>query len=96
MRWRNQKRLLTLRLARISGGMTVSVIAEAAIYSGDRSAAVSRRNYKIIYRSNHGGFYSVLGSLPRKCFRKGNEPHFGRAVICLAEIACRDIHLYNS
>jgi hypothetical protein len=67
--------------------MTVSVIAEAAIYPCLSSSDLILNN-TITYWGNSGRFDVVLGAFTGKCLREGNETHLGSTVVGLSEIAC--------
>lgn len=78
-----------MRLASISGGITVSVIAEAAIcIQGTNEAFLERQIYrKSTNGGNASGLDAILGTLPRKCFCERDETHLRGTVVRLAKVA---------
>lgn len=67
--------------------MTVSVIAEAAIYPWLSSSDLILDN-TITYWGNSGRFDVVLGAFTSECLGEGNETHLGSTVVGLSEISC--------
>ena len=76
----------TLRLANISGGMTVSVIADAAICK-HQDLAFTTKGHIWTYWSDSGGPYIVFCSLTCKSLGECDKTHLGCTVICLSEVA---------
>lgn len=78
----------TLRLASISGGMTVSVIADAAICEHKNLAFIIWKSHRWTYWSDGGGLYIIFSPLTCKRLSEGDKSHLGGTVICLSKIAC--------
>lgn len=74
-------------LAKISGGMIVSVIADAAICKHSAFTAHGKvRGWT--YWSDGGGPYIVFRPLKCKSLSESDKTHLGGTVICLSEVAC--------
>ena len=81
----------TLRFASISGGMIVSVMAEAAIFVSkvhESLTGAPRAARSYAYRCNDGCLDSMSSTFLRKRLGERNETHLGGAVVCLTKIPC--------
>lgn len=71
----------------MSGGMTVLVMAEAAIYAVKGKTKVQSITSKGAYRGDDNSLDTVLGTFLRESSGETNQPHLRCAVVGLPKVS---------